>query len=108
MGDDGDWGATFAGTSMDTYEGALLANDSFDVAVCQQGLRHPRRDHRRIRRRRPPHPHARCVAVGAKVQALDPEGMSTLRRTVENATASLIDSGAISGMMTSHTATGTA
>lgn len=49
-----------------------------------------------------------AAPVGAKVQALDAEGIRTLRRAVEKATATLIDSGAISGMMTCHTATGRA
>ena len=49
-----------------------------------------------------------AAPVGAKVQALDPDGRRTLRRAVEKAAATLIDSGAISGITTCHTATGTA
>lgn len=49
-----------------------------------------------------------AAPVGAKVQALDAGGMRTLRRAVEESAATLIDNGAISGMMTCHTATGTA
>lgn len=50
-----------------------------------------------------------AAPVGAKVQALDPDGRRTLRRAVDKTAASLVDdSGAISGMTTSHTATGTA
>jgi SAM-dependent methyltransferase len=49
-----------------------------------------------------------AAPVGARVQALDPEGRRALRRAVEKAAAPLIDGGAISGMTTCNTATGTA
>jgi ubiquinone/menaquinone biosynthesis C-methylase UbiE len=49
-----------------------------------------------------------AAPVGANVQALDPEGRRALRRAVEKAAGPLIDGGAISGMTTCHTATGTA
>jgi ubiquinone/menaquinone biosynthesis C-methylase UbiE len=49
-----------------------------------------------------------AAPVGAKVRALDPDGRRALRRAVEKAAATLTDSGAISGMTSCHTATGTA
>ena len=49
-----------------------------------------------------------AAPVGAKVQALDPDGRRTLRKAVETAAATLAHSGAISGMTTCHTATATA
>ena len=49
-----------------------------------------------------------AAPVGAKVQALDPEGRRTLRSAVEKAAAGLIQGGVMSGVTTCHTATGTA
>lgn len=49
-----------------------------------------------------------AAPVGAKVQALDPDGRRALRSAVEKAAAALINDGVISGVTTCHTATGTA
>jgi hypothetical protein len=49
-----------------------------------------------------------AAPVGAKVQALDPDGRRALRSAVERAAATLTDGGRIRGMTTCHTATGTA
>lgn len=49
-----------------------------------------------------------AAPVGTSVRELDPSGRRALRRAVGNAAANLVDRGAISGVTTCHTATGTA
>ena len=49
-----------------------------------------------------------AAPVGAQVQALDPDGRRAFRRAVEKAAAPLVERGAIRGVTTCHTATGTA
>jgi len=117
MGEEGDWGANFSGTSMAAYEDTLVGpmfvpwgehlpdrvKAGFaDVEVSRNEITVVFEDAGHLIRT------LGAAPVGAKVQALGPDGRRTLRRAVEKAASTLIDLGAISGMTTCHTATGAA